>query len=117
MQLYLETADLDLIANILLEREREFPPSPAPGQTDLGAISPRVSKEMHEELLQRVLARDTCFDSDELEQLALILEEEKGTLEAKTVRESAAAEKTRLQARLKELEGVLERIEEVCVMI
>lgn len=116
MQLCLENSELDLIANILLQRESEISTPTLPGQADLGATPPKVDKEMYEEILQRVLARDTAFDSDELDQLALILEEEDAALKAQIAREPVATRLV-LDKKRRDLSRVLEKIEEVCVML
>jgi hypothetical protein len=117
MQLCLETADMDLIANILLEREREILSSFTPRHAEPGTTTSNVNMSMCEEILERLLARDTAFDSDELDQLALILAEEERLLKARITRESAEAAKAALEKKRSDLQRVLERIEEVCVML
>ena len=113
MQLRLETDELNLIANILLEREGDQA-SLANGAAP-GARSGQDS-QMYEELLNKILARDMKFDSDELVQLADILGSHKRVLKEKIAKESTASVKAELQKRLARLEPALERIEEACVM-
>jgi hypothetical protein len=95
MQLHLETAELDLLANLLLQR----------------------SGGPYEHLLEMVLARNMRFDSDDLETLADLLAAEKTSLAAAIAKEPAGVRKGKLQRTLGLLERVEERVNEACVMI
>jgi uncharacterized coiled-coil protein SlyX len=101
MQLQLETDELDLVANVLLERE---------------AAQAGADFEMCEELLDRVVARDMKFDSDQLQQLADILGEYQHGLQDAVARETKPGVKAKLQTKLGKLAHVVERVEEACVM-
>jgi hypothetical protein len=94
MQFHLETDELKLLADVLLQQE--------PGQYD--------------ELVDKVMARDLRFDSGELEQTADLLAARKRGLKDEIERQPDGALKTALQQRLALLERVLERVNEACVM-
>ena len=112
MQLRLETDELDLIANVLLEREsRQTATASGPPDTRAGA-----DFKMCEELLDHVMARDLKLDSDELQQLADILADYQHTLRDAITQESQPAVKAKLQKKLDTLAHALERVEEACVM-
>ena len=115
MQLFLETDQLDFIANILLEREARLSAAAEKQSSPASRCGQNVA--LYEELLDKVLARNMEFDSDELEQLADILAGEKRELKASIGLEVAAGKKAVLQAKLGRLERVLEKIDEVCAML
>jgi hypothetical protein len=94
MQFHLETDELKLLADVLLEQD------------------PR----QYNELLNKVMARDLRFDAGELEQTADLLAGEKRSLKDEIARQRNAALKTELEGRLALLERVLERVNEACVM-
>lgn len=94
MQFHLETDELNLLANILLEQ---------------------ASRE-YDEIVNKVMARDLRFDSDELEQTADILVRKKRSLKGEIAQQPDTALKPELQARLALLERILERVNEACVM-
>ncbi len=114
MQLYLATDELDLIANILLQREGQLS---GPLQEGVASTQPGVELKLCEELLDRVLARDMEFDSDELEQLAEILAREKEVINKLTAQQQGAPLNPLVQRKRIKLERVLEKIDEVCAMI
>lgn len=120
MQLCLENSELNLIANILLERESRMSIPSTPDRRNLeppnASASLKVDREMCEGILQRVLARDTALDCDELEQLAIVLKEEQTELRMKTGA-APATDTAALAKKRQQLERVLEKIEEACVMI
>jgi hypothetical protein len=94
MQFHLETDELNLLANVLLEQ----------------------GPQRNNELLEKVLARDLRFDSGELEQTADLLAGKKSSLKDEIARQPNAALKMELQQKLALLERVLERVNECCVM-
>jgi hypothetical protein len=94
MQFHLETDELKLLADVLLEQD------------------PR----QYNELLNKVMARDLRFDAGELEQTADLLASKKRSLKDEIVRQPNAVLKTELQRKLALLERVLERVNEACVM-
>ena len=94
MQFHLESNELKLLANVLLEQD------PRP----------------YQELLNKVLAHDLRLDADELEQAADLLSGKKRTLNDEIARQPNAALKMDLQRQLALLERVLERVNEACVM-
>jgi hypothetical protein len=94
MQFHLETDELRLLANVLLEQD------PGP----------------YQELLNKVLARDLRLDAGELEQAADLLTGKKRGLKDEIAREPDAPLKMALQQQLALLERVLDRVNEACVM-
>ena len=94
MQFHLETDELNLFTNVLLEQD------------------PRPYKE----LLNKVLARDLRLDAGELEQAADLLAGKKRILKDEIARQPDGPLKRDLQLKLSLLERVLERVNEACVM-
>ncbi len=94
MQFHLETDELNLLANVLLEQD------PRP----------------YQELLNKVMARDLRLDAGELEQAADLLAGKKTSLKEEIARQPDSALKAKLQSQLALLEKVLERVNEACVM-
>lgn len=113
MQLFLETDELNLIANILMEREGRLS---GPTDRSVSGPHPGLDLKLCEELLDRVLARDMEFDSDELEQLAKILSGERDAIN-KTMPPPQSTPDLRLQRKRARLERVLEKLDEVCAMV
>jgi hypothetical protein len=100
MQLHLETDELNLLANVLME----------PGEA-----TPHLAVD--DQLLEMVLARDLRFDSDELERVAALLTAEEHGLKESISHEANGARKTEIRHKLTLLERVLEKVDEACVMI
>ena len=94
MQFHLETDELELLADVLLEQD------------------PR----QYNELLNKVMARDLRFDAGELEQTADLLAGKKRSLKDEIVQQPNAVRKTELLQQLALLERVLEKVNEACVM-
>ena len=96
MQLRLDAAELNLIADLLLAME--------------GA------SRSDADLLEKILARDLRLDGNELERLGELLAKRKKELKDEIAHtpEPAACDKKRDQLRV--LEHALERINEACVM-
>jgi len=94
MQLHLETDELKLLADILLEQDQR----------------------RYADLVDKVLAHDLRLDSDELEQIADFLAARERSLKSEIVQETEPTHKDELQRRLGLLERVLERVNEACVM-
>jgi len=94
MQFPLETDELKLLADVLLEQD--------PGKNDA--------------LLNKVMARDLRWDVDELEQTADLLAAKERSLRDEISRQTNPARKAELQQRLALLERVLEKVNEACVM-
>jgi hypothetical protein len=94
MQFHLESDELRLLANVLLEQD------------------PR----QYNELLNKVMAHDLRFDSGELEQTGELLAGKKSSLKEEIARQPDGTLKTELQRQLALLERVLERVNEACVM-
>ncbi len=94
MQFHLETDELNLLANVLLEQD------PRP----------------YQELLNKVLARDFRLDAGELEQAADLLANKERALKEEIGRQSDPALKAKLERQLSVLERTLERVSEACVM-
>jgi len=111
MQLHLGTDELDLIANILLEHQGH-----ATSEGESSPSLPRGSQETCEDLLEKVLARNTELDAEELQQLADILADQRGVLKQRICVEPYAPTKSELLKTLAKLERVLEKVDEACVM-
>lgn len=94
MQFHLEMNELKLLADILLEEDPK----------QYGAI------------IDKVMARDMRFDSDELELTGDLLASKKRSLKEEIAAQTDGALKGQLQQRLALLERVLERVNEACVM-
>jgi hypothetical protein len=94
MQFHLETDELNLLANLLLEQD------PRP----------------YQELLHKILARDLRLDAGELEQAGDLLASKKRSLKDEIARQPDASLKLELERQLALLERVLERVNEACVM-
>lgn len=94
MQLHLESDELNLLANILMQK----------------------SGKPYEGLLDMLLARDLRFDSDDLETVADLLAAEKRSLNENLSRETDSVRKGRMQASLALLDRLQERVNEACVM-
>ena len=117
MQLHLETDELDLLANVLMQRigemtaqvVRDGPSSPVIG------LAPDPLR--YDKLLDKVLARDLKFDSDELEYVTDLLTSQKRSLCTEGARQTSVALKAETQRKLALLERVLDHVEEACVMI
>ena len=97
MQLHLETDELNLLANLLMEREASQP------------------RDQYDNLLEMVLARNLSFDSDEFERLADILAAEERKLKEEVLRQPSG-QQTGVKGRLALLERLLEKVDEACVM-
>jgi hypothetical protein len=109
MQLHLEMDELNLLANLLLERVR-------------GLSAPTIAPGKNQEfrtcnaLLDKVLERDLRFDTEELEQLAALTAEGKKALDAAICRQTNANAKLQLEQQRVLLERVMEKVEECCTM-
>jgi len=94
MQLHLEAEELKLLADLLLEQDQRA----------------------YADLLEKVLARDLRFDSDQLEQTADLLAAREHDLKRELAQEKNSTRQPELQRRLALLERVLEKVNEACVM-
>lgn len=117
MQLHLETNELDLLANILMLRIGELAAQAALDGPPAPVIGLVPDPLRYDNLLDKVLARDLKFDSDELEYVADLLTSQKRSLRDHIARQPSAAFKAELQKKLALLERVLEHVDEACVMI
>jgi hypothetical protein len=113
MQLHLETDELNLVANILLERMGKAPAQAAPSRGGQPGQSMRLGPQFYDRLLDKILARDLRLDTDELDQMGELLDTQRCKLTEQIARGENAAE---LQRKLRLLDQVLERISEACVM-
>jgi hypothetical protein len=93
MQLHLESDELKLLADVLLEQDQR----------------------RYADLVDKVLAHDLRFDADELEQTADLLAAEERKLKGETSPRGPTQEDA-MRRRLALLEKVLERVNEACVM-
>ena len=117
MQLHLDTDELTLLEDTLLERvgamsvQRRSAASVA-GKADIEQGEPR-----YDDLLDKVLARDLRFDSDELEQVADLLGQQKCYLREEIARLQNSAMRYNLQQIMALVERILERIDEARAML
>ena len=116
MQLHLETEELNLLANVLMQRIGEMAAHAAADGPPKPVIGLAPDPRRCDDLLDKVLARDLRFDSDELEYVADLLTSQKRSVRNEILHQSSAALKAELQKKLTVLEHALERIEEACVM-
>ena len=116
MQFHLETDELNLLANVLLERvSATSAQACSPGRIKSDSDSER-DRQQYNGLLDKVLVRDLRFDAGELEQTAELLAGKKRNLKDEIARQPNAMLKMELQQKLALLERVLERVNEACVM-
>jgi hypothetical protein len=115
MQLHLETDELNLLANLLLERigKASAQGAASGGQSD---ESLRLGPQFFDDLLDKILARDLRLDGDELEELGELLSAQRSKLTEQVARPENAARRTELQQKLMLLDRTRERVNEACVM-
>jgi hypothetical protein len=94
MQFHLETDELKLLANVLLE----------------------LDPVKYNAILIKVMAHDLRLDAGELEDSAAALEIKKNSLKDEISREPNAARKAEFERKLALLVRTLERVNEACVM-
>jgi len=94
MQFHLDTDELNLLANVLLEEDLRT----------------------YDEILNKVMAHDLRFDAGELEDTAEVLTRKKNKLQDEISRQADPAQKAQLEQQLALLNRVLERVNEACVM-
>jgi hypothetical protein len=99
MQLHLEINELNLLANVLMERNTEGP-----------------SNANYDDVLEMVLARNLNFDTDEFEQLAYVLAAGERRLKQEASHRPAGARKIEQEETLALLERLQEKVDEACVM-
>jgi len=116
MQLHLETDELNLVANILMERIGKASAQATPSGGGQPGQRTRLGPQFYDGLLDKVLARDLRLDTDELEQMGEILSAQKRKLTEQIARPEQAARLGKMQQELKVVERALERINEACVM-
>ena len=117
MQLHLNAEELNLLADTLLERvgamsAQRLAAAGVQGNADKGQDAP-----CYDDLLNKVLARDLRLDSDELEQVADLLDEQKRDLSDEIARLQNSALSFDLRQKLGLVERVLERIDEARAML
>lgn len=94
MQLHLEPGELKLLADILLEQDQRH----------------------YADLVDKVLAHDLRFDTDELQETSDLLAAVERKLKSEVVAGTNHGREEELKRRLALLELVLERVNEACVM-
>ena len=112
MQLHLETDELDLLANVLMERIGAMAAQAASAGSPKSGIGLAPDPQRYDDLLDKVLARDLKFDSDELEYVADLLTARSAASAMRLRASSAPVLKTELQKKLAVLERVLEQVDE-----
>ena len=115
MQLHLETDELNLVADILMQRIGKASAQTAQfsGRPD---ESIRLGPQFYDRLLDKILARDMRLDTDELDQVGELLDTQRCKLTEQIARGGNAALQAELQRKLRRLDHILERISEACVM-
>lgn len=98
MQLRLEVNELNLLANLLMER------------------SAAQSSATVDDLLEMVLARNLSFDTYEFQRLADVLAAEQRRLKQEVSRQPSVPQKAGMEETLVLLERILEKVDEACVM-
>ena len=114
MQLHFNNDDLNLLSDILLSRAGTLS---AQAQASAGSAVDERTAKATSGLLDKVLVRDLRFDSDELEQLADLLGEQKRELRDQMTQLQDPVARPQLQQRLRLVERILERVDEAWAMI
>ncbi len=97
MQLRLTNEQLNLIANLLMEHDDKT--------------------RAHGDLLEKILAKDLRFDSDELELLDDFLKAVRHSLRESAEHHGDASKNPELAETMATLEGAVEKVEEACAML
>jgi len=113
MQLHLETDELNLLADTLLERIGKATAQASLPDTQ---ASVRLGPHFFDDLLDKVLARDLRLDADELEQVSELLTAHRRKLNEQISRSGDAALEMQIHRRLKLVDRTLEKVDEACVM-
>jgi hypothetical protein len=115
MQLHLEADELNLLADLLLERiGKASAQGAASGRQSDESL--RLGPRFFDSLLDKILAHDLRLDGDELEQLGELLSAQRSKLTEQIARPENAARRTELQRKLTVLDRAQERVNEACVM-
>ena len=101
MQFHLDTAELNLLAEVLMQETGKPSAEQLPGCDDL---------------LNKVLARDMRLDSGELEQAGEVLRKYERALKEEMAGTQDPNLSARQQAKLKLMQRVREKVNEACVM-
>lgn len=101
MQLHFDTAELNLLADVLLEETSRTSAEKFPGSDDL---------------LDKVLAKDLRLDSGELEKVGELMEKCERALKDEIARAPDSTTDVRLRKKLAIMQRVRERVNEACVM-
>jgi hypothetical protein len=116
MQLHLETDELSLVSNVLLERICNASDQGVPSGSGQPYESMRLDPHFFDNLLDKILARDLRLDADELEQLCDLLNAQRLKLIEQIARAQNATLQAEMQRNLGLLDRVAERVSEACVM-
>jgi len=115
MQLLLNTAELNIVADILLREQSSRAAAAAATGTQAEEEMAKRSRA-DDELLNKILARDLRLDSDELLRLSDLLASCKRELKDEIARAQDSPAAPGLRQKLAILEHALEKINEACVM-
>ena len=117
MQLHLNAGELNLLADTSLERVGMISAQkPWAASVEGNEDRDRVARR-YDDLLDKVLAKDLRLDSDELDQVADLLGEQKRDLNDETARLQNSAVRLKLQQKRGLVERILERIDEARAML
>lgn len=117
MQLHLNADELNLLADILLERVGAMSAQGLSAARVQGKANIAQGERRYDDLLDKVLTRDLRLDSDELDQVSDLLEEQTRDLKDEIARLQNSVLRFRLQQKLGLVERILERVEEACAML
>ena len=116
MQLHLNTDELNLLADTLLERVGAISAQRLPAARAHGTADRQKGEGQYDDLLDKVLMRDLRLDADELEQVTDLLGERERALKEEIARPPNPAFLVKLKQKLELVEHVLERINEARTM-
>jgi hypothetical protein len=117
MQLHLNADELNLLADTLLERVGMISAQKPSAASVQGNEDRDQAARRYDDLLDKVLARDLRLDSDALDQVADLLEQQKSDLNDEIARLQNSTLRLKLQQKLGLVERILERIDEARAML
>ncbi len=117
MQLQLDTDELNVLADTLLERAGDICARRrlAPGAQENANIE--QAERCYDDLLKKILMRDLRLDADELEQVADLLDDRKLYFSHEIALQPNSVLSLSLKKKLTLVEHILERINEARAMI
>jgi hypothetical protein len=117
MQLHLDADELNLLADTLLEQVGKISAPRVSAANVEGNRGMGQAARRYDDVLDKVLARDLQLDSDELEQVADLLAQQKREVNDEIAGLQNSALRLKLQKKLGLVERVLEKVDEVRAML